>query len=722
MRGNEVLAVRGDVHDVESKGYLCPKGASVGAVDADPDRLTRPLVRRADQLVEATWDEAFAEAGRLIRSVTGTHGASGLALYVGNPTAHNHAYGYYLSELAQALGGAHLYSSSTMDAMPQQVAATLMFGHPLAMPLPDHPRTSFYLIIGGNPAVSHGSLGHTPDYSERLREIRRRGGRVVVVDPLRTRTAELADEHIAVRPGTDAHLLASILHVVFAEGLTDLGVLDDRVAGLDALAAAVAAFPPERTARRTGVAAPVVRQLARAFSAASPAVAFGRLGTTLSETGTLTNVLINALNVVTGNLDVPGGAMFTTPAAGSPLLAPAVGTFAPPMGRWHSRGSGRPEILGELSVACLAEEILTPGDGQLRGLVILGGNIARSLPNSAKIEQALSSLDALVCVDPYLNQTTRHADVILPPPPSLSRSHYDLFLYAIGVRNVANYSSPVVDVPEGMIEEWQILLELAISVSPEGSARAGKSAAELDQAMVERRVSRIAAGAGRSAQEVLDLLEGEGPDRHLDLKLRTGPYGDQFGLRPDGLSLAVLRAHPHGVDFGPLVPQLHTVLRTPSGLVELLPQEMLGDVERLSQTVEETPGPNELLLVGRRHLRSKNSWLHNIPQLVRGRNRSSLWLHSVDAAAVCLRTGDLARIVSRVGSVIAEVAVTDDVMPGVCSLPHGWGNGGPGTRMAVGDQHPGVNANALTDEARLDVLSGTIAANGVPVKIERVNA
>jgi anaerobic selenocysteine-containing dehydrogenase len=721
IRDDVVVGVKGDALDVESQGYLCPKGASVGAIDADPDRLQRPMVRRDGELVEVSWSEAFAEAGRLLKGVAERHGREALSVYIGNPTAHNHAYGHYSAELMKAMGTRQVYSSSTMDAMPQQVAAALMFGHPLAMPLADLDRTDFLLVIGGNPAVSHGSLGHASDYARRIRSVRERGGRVVVVDPIRTRTAEAAGEHVPVRPGTDAHLVASLLQVVTSEGLVALRHLDGQVNGLDELTAAVALYPPERTAARTGVDAQVVRQLARDFAAASPAVAFGRLGTTLSETGTLTNVLINALNVVTGNLDRPGGGMFTTPATGSPLLRPAPGQ-AVQLGRYRSRVSQRPEVLGEMSVACLAEEILTPGDGQLRGMLTLAGNLARSLPNSGEIERALSTLEALVCVDPYLNQTTRHAHVILPPPPSLSRSHYDLYLYAIGVRNVANFSEPTLPVPDGMLEEWQILLELVAHLSDEGSPYAGCSPEEIDQSLAERRAAKVALELGLDPQDVLAQLQDCGPDRMLDIRLRTGPYGDQFGLRPGGLSLELLRSTPHGVDFGPLVPQLDTVLRTPSGRIELLPVELRGDVERLAETVDDVPDEDELLLVGRRHLRSKNSWLHNVPQLVRGRDRSAVWLHPDDAARQGLSDEDVAEISSRVGTVLAQVRVTDQVMRGVCSIPHGWGNGGDGTRLAVASQHPGTNVNVLTDERRLDLLSGTIAANGVRVRIKKSEA
>jgi anaerobic selenocysteine-containing dehydrogenase len=518
-----------------------------------------------------------------------------------------------------------------------------------------------------------------------LRRLRRRGS-VVVIDPRRTRTAEEASEYHPIRPGTDAHFLMAMVHVLFAEGLVNLGRAAGLVVGVD-----------------------TVQALARSFAAV-----YGRIGTTTQEFGTLASWLVDVLNVLTGNLDRPGGAMFPKPAAGG------VNTIGTPrygrgvrLGRWESRVSGRPETLGELPLACLAEEIGTPGNGQVRAMITVAGNPARSAPNSARLEAALSSLDFMVSVDVYVNETTHHANVILPPPSQLCRSHYDIALLQVALRNVANYSPPVLPPESGQLAEWQILAKLALIAEGQGAAA---DPAQLDDAAAERMIQRAVTDErsplyGRTVPDVLgELSPRVGPDRLLDVMLRTGPYR---------LSLDELCDHPHGLDLGPLEPRLPEVLRTPSGMIELAPQALVADVARLRATLERTDG-TALVLIGRRHLRSNNSWMHNIDVLVKGKERCVLQVNPADASRVGLLDGGIARVTSRTGLVEVLVEVTDEVMPGVVSLPHGWGHHDSAVAMMVARAHPGVNSNYLSDDTLLDPVSGNAVLNGIPVTVAPV--
>ncbi|HEY4332680.1 MAG TPA: molybdopterin dinucleotide binding domain-containing protein, partial [Ilumatobacteraceae bacterium] len=553
--------------------------------------------------------------------------------------------------------------------------------------------------------------------------IRRRGGKVVVVDPRRSRTAEEADEWLPIRPGSDALLLMAMVSVLFAEDLADPGphvgaVLD----GLDELRAASAVFTPERVAAATGVDPETVRRLARELAGAPSATVYGRIGTTTTEFGTTTSWLVDAVNILTGNLDRPGGAMFAMPVAGGPTTKGAPGTgqgFR--IGRGHTRVNALPEVMGEYPAAALAEEILEPGVGQVRALLTIAGNPVLSTPNSDRLDAALATLDFMVSVDIYLNETTRHADVILPPPSPLQRSHYDLALLQFAVRNVANYSPAVLPLEGGQPDEWEILARLAMILQ---GSDAGADPGVIDERTAAGLVRHAVADThspihGRDADEILALLAASGrsgPERLLDVQLQTGPFGAAFGANPGGASLELLLENPHGVDFGALAPRLGEILRTPSGRIELAAPALMADVERLEAAIEPLAA-RTMVLVGRRHLRSNNSWMHNIEVLVKGKPRCSLQVHPDDAADLGLVHGGHARITSRVGSVDAAVEVTDSIRPGVVSLPHGWGHGQPGTRMRVAAERAGVNSNVLTDHDALDPLSGTSVLNGIPVSV-----
>ncbi|GAB1640594.1 molybdopterin oxidoreductase family protein [Krasilnikovia sp. MM14-A1259] len=710
-----IVAARGDADHVFSRGFVCPKGATFGQLSQDPDRLRRPLVRRGDRHVEVSWDEAYRAIEAGLGPILRQHGPQSVAVYLGNPNVHTMAGGLYLSPLLRALGSRNIFSASTVDQMPKHVSSGYLYGSPLAIPVPDVDRTDLLLVLGANPWESNGSLATAADFPGRLKALQARGGRFVVVDPRRTRTAEHADDHVAIRPGTDAFLLFGIVHTLFAEHLVDLGALAGHVTGLGQVGELAQAFTPERAAAACGVPAERIRGLARDLAAATTAAVYGRIGTCTVEFGTLTSWLVDVVNVLTGNLDSPGGVMFPLAAHLRPHARSGGKGFT--VGRWHSRVRGLPEVKGEFPVATLADEIETPGDGQVRAFVTVAGNPVLSTPNSGRLDRALGGLDFMVSVDPYLNETTRHADVVLPPTDAARKGHYDFSFLALAVRNFAAYSPPVLPADAGGMDECDILARLTLLVTGHG---ADADPAALHEQMLQQTLQRVAAAApnsGRTAEELRAMVDGEHPaERLLDVALRTGAYGDGFGARPDGLSLTRLLAHPHGVDLGPLRPRIPEVLQTPSGTVELCPAPLAADVERLRGALDR---PHEdLVLIGRRHLRSNNSWMHNVPALVKGRDRCTLQMHPVDAARLALADGEDARIASRAGVVSAPVEVTDRVMPGVVSLPHGWGHDLPGTRMAVAAAHPGVNSNVLTDEFAIDPLSGNSVLNGIPVEVK----
>ncbi|MCU0684085.1 MAG: molybdopterin oxidoreductase family protein [Polyangiaceae bacterium] len=724
VEGGRVERVGADRLDPFSRGYLCPKAWGMKALQDDPDRLTRPLRREGSTWREIGWNEALAEAVERLGAVRSAHGADAIASYLGNPNAHSLHAMLYGPVLLKAIGSKQRYSASSLDQLPKMATSALMFGGGLTVPVPDLDRTRLLFVLGGNPAVSNGSLMTAPDVAARLRAIVDRGGRVVVFDPRRSETARLASEHHFVRPGTDAWLLLAMAQVLFAEGLVKLGAAEGRVAGLDALRGLVAPFTPARAEALTGVPAVDIARLAREFAATDGAACYGRIGTTCQRFGTVASWAVDVLNVLGGQLDRPGGAMFSRPAAQKGYnRVDKARRGARSFGRWRTRTRGLPELFGELPTAALADEIETPGPGQVRALVTIAGNPALSAPNAARLGQALASLEFMVSVDFYLNETTRHAHLILPPPAPLERDTYDLALYNFAIRNVAKYSPAALPLAEGRPDEWEILLSLAKGLAGMGSA----SLADADAWVLSQLAAdEIGNDGGRFpgldvAEALAALGPRPGPRRALDLLLRLGPFGDGFGRAPDGLSLARLEASPHGLDLGPLVPRLDEILATPSGLVELAPAPIVDDLARLER--EEASLRDEgFLLIGRRHLRSNNSWMHNLPALVKGPERCTLLVHPGDASRLGLEAGGSARVRSRVGSLVARVELSDDLMPGVVSLPHGWGHEAPGMRQGVAAEHAGVNVNLLSDDELIDVPTGNAAFNGVPVSIERVLA
>lgn len=716
VRDGKVISIRGHDSDVFSAGYICPKGVALKDLHEDPDRLRTPLIKRNGEFVPASWDEAFAEIERRLPPILAQHGRQAGAISVGNPSAHKVGLLLYFARLAKALGSRNVFSASTLDQMPKQLSSGLMFGHWLSIAVPDIARCDFLLVLGANPLASNGSLWTVPDFKGKAKAMQARGGKLVVIDPRRTETAAMADAHHFIRPGADVFLLLGLVHTLFEEKLVRLGRVAPLVNGVDAVEAAVKDFSAEVVAPRCGIAVDTIRGLARQLAGTPRAAVYGRIGTCTQEYGTLASWLVDVLNVLTGHLDEPGGAMFPKAAAfahntaGQPGSGRGIST-----GRHTSRVSGAPEVFGELPMTCLAEEIETPGAGQVRALITVASNPVLSSPNGARLAQALDSLDFMVSMDIYVNETSRHADVILPGLSPLEDMHYDVAFPQFSWRNHARYSAPVFAAPEDQPAEWETLLKLAAIVQGQG---AQTPAREIDDRYFAEDAKKL---FGDKAQAVIDATEGlRGPDRLLEVALRAGPYGDQFGRKPDGLNLAKVRAAPDGIDLGELTPRMPEVLRTPSGRIELAPPTLLQDLQRAAQTIaQRVPA---MVIVGRRDVRSNNSWMHNLPILAKGPMRCTALVHPADAKRLGLADGALARISNQGRSIEAQVQVSEEMMPGVVSLPHGWGHGLPGTRMALAAERPGANLNTLLDENWRDPLSGNAVLSGVPVELQAIAA
>ncbi len=701
-QGDRVVSIRGDEDDPFSRGHLCPKAPALAGLHADPDRLRQPMRRTGDTWTTIGWDEALDEAAQGMHRVQQSHGRDALAAYVGNPNVHNLGALVFGPRLLRTLRTKNRYSATSVDQLPHMLASYLMFGHQLLLPVPDIDHTSLLLVLGANPMVSNGSLMTAPGMAARLRALRDRGGRLVVVDPRRSETAARADQHLFIRPGTDALLLLAMLHTIFAEDRVRLRHLGKVVDGLDTVRTLVAEFSPAQVAPLTGIDADTISGLARSLAEVDAGVCYGRIGTSLQPHGGLCAWLTLVLNIVTGHLDRVGGAMFTTPAVDIIDAPKGLGVGRGSFGRWRSRVRDLPEFGGELPVATMADEMLTEGPGQVRGLLTMAGNPVLSTPNGARLDQALEGLDYYVAVDFYLNETTRHAHLILPPTSPLERSHYDLIFNVLAVRNTAKLSPALFEPGPDQRHDWQILSGLT------------------------RRLARLRGGHSVGERITDAMLERLGPDRVVDLGLRAGPHGVRSG-RLRGLTAARLRSRPHGVDLGALESCLPG--RLPGGRIALAPEAMVEALGRLraelredAESLEVQPGEPSLRLIGRRQLRTNNSWMHNVPNLVSGKPRCTLLMHPSDAEPRGLAAGDEVTVTSRVGQVQVAVELTAEVMPGVVSLPHGFGHARPGTKtkMKVARAHAGVSINDLTDEQRVDTLCGNAALSGVAVTVTAV--
>ncbi|MCP5169527.1 MAG: molybdopterin-dependent oxidoreductase [Hahellaceae bacterium] len=729
-RGNQILSIKGDSMDPLSQGHICPKAVALQDLHEDPDRQKYPLRKTAEGWQRISWNEAFDLAANKLRQVQREHGRNAVGVYIGNPSVHNH--GMMLTSLPflKALGTKKRFSATSNDQLPHMLANLRLFGHQLLFPIPDIDHTHLFICLGTNPMASNGSLMSAPGFQKRIKQLKARGGRFVVIDPRRTETAELADEHLAIRPGTDALLLLAMLKVIFDESLVSPGRLEPYCDGIDTLRQACQPFTPESVQGTTGIPAEAIRTLARQLATTPRAVLFGRMGTSTQAFGGLATWLIYVLNILTGNLDQRGGLMFSRPAADLVALA-ALGGQKGHIGRYRSRINNLPEFGGELPSSTLADEMLTPGHGQIKAMVTMAGNPVLSSPNGQKLEKALQGLDFMVAIDFYINETTQHADLILPPTGPLEHSHFDLIFNLFAVRNVAKYSEALFTPAPDTRHDWQILSELT------------------------RRLSRKSLASRLTDEARHQAISRLGVDRLLDVILRTGPYGSQLpgtswagslvtevvqDLLPrtnplrqlldmspysmsnaallKGVDIDTLKQHPHGVDLGPLQPSIPERLYTPGQRINCADDLYLNDLARLQDhQAMLTTYPDQLLLIGRRQVRSNNSWLHNSERLVKGNPRCTLIMHPKDAAQRKLVEGAQARVTSAVGEINVTLSVSDQIMPGVVSLPHGWGHHRPGNQLRVASAHAGVSVNDLTDDSYSDQVSGTSALNGVPVQV-----
>src|SRR5258705_9072104 len=710
VQADQRLDIRGDKDDVLSRGYICPKAVALQDIHYDKDRLKYPVRRSPHGWQRIGWDEAFDEVTQNLKRIHAKYGRNSIATYLGNPTVHNYGALLFAPGFLRSLHTRNRFSATSVDQLAHHLSAYLMFGHQLLLPVPDLDRTRLLLILGANPAVSNGSMMTAAGMNRRLQEIRQRGGKVILIDPRYNETARLADRHLFIRPGTDVLLLLALLHVVFDEGLTRLGPLTAFTNGVETVCNLVAEFTPERVSSITGIDSDQIRTLAREFASADGAVCYGRIGVSTQEFGGACQWLINVLNIVTGNLDRSGGAMFTLPAF-DPLLAPEGiaprGSFA----RWHRRVRKLPEFSGELAVVTLAEEILTEGPGQIKALVTSAGNPVLSTPNGRELDRALANLEFMTSIDFYINETSRHAHIILPPTSSLERGHYDLAFHLLAIRNTTKFSPALFEQDSETRHDWEILLELQTRMEHEG---------------------RFGSLFGRMKRKFIKRFFG--PERILDLGLRFGPYGGGANPFSNGLTLRKLQKAPHGIDLGPLMSCLPGRLRTADKRIELAPEVLVKDVERVKAKLLDwdrrrlacqscsssasNDSNGDLLLIGRRQLRSNNSWMHNSERLVKGKPQCTLLMHPTDADHRQLTSGQHVQVRSKVGTIALPIEISEEIMPGVVSIPHGWGHDRLGVQLEVAQQHARTSINDVTDNLTIDALCGTAAFNGTLVAVD----
>ncbi len=687
IQGDEILSIKGDKNDPLSHGHICPKAVALKDIYQDPDRLRQPVRRIRDdngeRWEEIDWDSALDLVADRLATIHEQYGANAIGAYQGNPSVHNYGTMTHSSQFLGPLRSKSRFSATSVDQLPHQLIGMWMFGHQLLIPITDIDRCQYFLVLGANPMASNGSLMTVPDFRHRLKTLQDRGGKMVLIDPRRSETAAVADEHHFIHPGSDAAFLAALLNTLYAEDLIDPKHLAAYTDGITEVGQAIAAFTPERAAAVTGIAAEDIRRIAREFAAAEGAACYGRMGVSTQAYGALCQWLIQMINIVTGNLDRPGGVLFTRPAVD---LVGGVSSKPGHYNVWQSRVSKLPEFSGELPASTMAEEITTPGEGQIRAMITIAGNPVLSTPNGRQLEAALGQLDFMVSVDMYLNETTRHADVILPPTCALEHDHYDLIFHIFAVHNTAKYSPALFDKPDGALHDWEIFNGLG---------------------------ERLAARLGSKWKKA------PAPHKTVDLGLRIGPYGM---LSKHWLSIRKLKKNPHGIDLGPLKPSLPDRLQHKNKRIRCAIPELMADLSRLEEALFSTPRNTGLRLIGRRHVRSNNSWMHNYQRLVKGKDRCLLLMHPDDMQTQGLTDLQQVELTSRVGSLRATVQATDEMMPGVVSLPHGWGHSRQGTRLKVAEDHAGVSVNDITDNEFLDPLSGNAAVNGVPVTVTAVQA
>jgi len=732
VNNGKITSIKGDDQDPLSQGHICPKAVALQDLHEDPERLKRPIRKTAQGWEELSWEDAFDLVAEKLHGIRKTYGRNSIGVYLGNPNVHNHGALMTTMPFLRAIGTQNRFSATSNDQLPHMLASLEMFGHQILFPIPDIDHTDLFICIGGNPMASNGSLMTVPDIRGRLKALRQRGGKLVVIDPRRTETARLADDFHFIRPGTDAFLLMAMVHTLFEENLVDPGAAERLVKDVDLLRLAALSFSPEAVTKHTGIEAEAIRQLARQLAKTPRAALYTRMGTSTQAFGGTTTWLAYCLNILTGKLDVPGGVLFTQPAVDLVALGAMSGQRGH-FGKRHSRVRGLPEFAGEYPASTMADEMLTPGEGQVRAFVTVAGNPVLSSPNGQRLESALEGLDFMVSVDYYLNETTRHADVILPPTAALERSHYDLIFSMMAVRNQAKYSEALFEPAPDSRHDWQINLELAHRLERQRKGGKLPLQAELGWQAFKKlgpdpildvllRTGPYGANPGRVGgviKPVLDKVLGILPERHpLKGLARLSPLNPQWQHMPKGLSLSALKKSPSGVDLGPLQPTLPQRLFTRDGKINLAPRRYLADVERLQALLDQPEVSTSLQLIGRRHVRSNNSWMHNSQRLVKGKSRCTVIMHPEDAQNRRLEDGAQVQVQKDGRAVVLPLEVSDDIMPGVVSIPHGWGHSRPGTGQSVASAHAGASINDILDDTETDPVSGTSILNGQAVEVK----
>ena len=709
----EIVSIRGDPDDPFSCGYICPKAYAMKELHRDPDVIRTPLIKRDGVFVETSWSEALDYTAQRLQEIRSAHGPDSIGLYIGNPTAHHPGLLLYSPLLLAELATKQIYCAGSVDIISRILSSVLMYGDCSLHPVPDIDRTDLFIVHGANPIVSNGSMVTAPGMPNRIKALRARGGKMFVIDPRRTETAELADLHIPIRPGTDAWFLLGVVHHLFASARVDLGRLAGFSDRLEVVQLLVQAFPPETVADMCGVPAEMIRRVAEEFAGSASAVWYGRTGTCTQSYGTLCCWLQELLNILTGNLDRAGGSMFPAGIVPSILYAEKYAGDIPPFDRWRSRVSQLPELAGVLPTAALAEEILTPGIGQIRAFITMAGNPVLSLPNGGRLAEAFESLEFMLSLDIYMNETTRHADVILPSPFEMTHSSFPVYFIPYAVRKIAKWNPALFAPGPGQKHDWEIFLGLV-------SRLTGKTEEELEEANLMDWLHRfyVSTDSGASVDQARAALGSEGgPDRLLDILIRTGPDGDKFSPNASGLSLERIAQSPHGLDIGPMEPQLPSILATPNGRINLAPELIVKDIDRLLAERDQVRDTETMLLIGRRHVRSNNSWMHNLNVLIKGKDRCTLMIHPTDACSRGLTNGDIATVSTDTAMLEIVTEITEAMMPGVVSVPHGWGHGKTATRLNIANGHAGANVNVLIDDMLFDKPSINAALNGIPVRV-----
>jgi len=671
FEAEKLVAIRGDDADPFSRGHICPKGNAILDLEADPDRLRKPMRRIASQWQEISWDEAFTLAGNELANIQKEYGANSIASYLGNPNVHHFGHIAYLPFLLKIIRSQNVFSASSVDQWPHQLVNAQMYGHQFLLPIPDIDHTDYFLMLGANPIASNGSLMTVPDVKERIKALTARG-KLVVIDPRHTETAAIASEHHFIKPAGDVYFLIGFLQEIFKIGPARLLAYDEKIVGWSEVISAIENFRIENVFELTGINPETIQTMASDFYHADKAVAYGRMGLSVQEHGSLCQWLLQLINIYTGNLDKVGGALVNEAA----LPITGKGTSAGARGRWTSRVRNLPEFAGELPVSVLCEEITTEGEGRIHALITSAGNPVLSTPNGQALDQALEKLDFMVSMDVYINETTRHADLILPPASFLTQDHYDSVFNAFAVRRVARLSQPIRERDPDERADWEIINGI-------GAAFAKASGKDWQTLPPPRQMIAMGMARGNS-----------------------------------GLSMQDLEAAEHGIDLGPLRPSLMTRLETASGKIEAAPELFMHALAELHIPAE--ADKKSLQLIGRRDIRSNNSWMHNSPRLVKGKTRHQLLMHKDDLLERGISDGKSVRVRSDAGEILVEVKTSEELMPGVVCLPHGFGHQRNGVQMSQAEKVLGSSYNDLTGTGLLDGPSGNAALNGVRVWVEAV--